>query len=1089
MQSEVIEGLQLSPQQERVWLMHEESSVYVAQCAILLDGTPDITRLKKSVFAVVQRHEILHSLFSCPDRFDLPFQIVDEDCFPTWHECDLSGERGAAQDAAIDELLEAQSSEPFNFERGPLVRITHCRLGLDRYLLAITMPAICCDGRSLGNLFTEIAGHYESLQDNTRNDPYQYADFAQWQHELLEEERSNAGKDFWRKQDFATLSPVRLPFEKRTSSLSEFAPKRCASVVGKRTLAVLEALSREMHTDLAVVLLAAWQILLWRLSGTSSVVVGQLFEGRSHEELDDALGLYAKCLPVAGELHEHLRFVDIVREAKHATRDARLWQDYFTWDDNGPRKWSLGGIPYFRFGFEYNERSFPRTTAGLRFSIYSQRACVERFELKLACLRDQGGMTAEFHYDPNTFVEEDIRLLANQFQKLLDGIAERPNATLDQLQLITEVEQQRLRNFNPQPRQTTEDRRVHELFAEQAQRTPDSIALVFEDKQITYAELDARSNQLAHYLRSHGVGPEVLVAIFFDRSAEFVWTMLGILKAGAAYLPLDLGWPKVRIDHILQQASPAAVITRRRHIENLPEHAARTIVLDTDSEEIAQQPRSAVPRSVEPANLAYALFTSGSTGTPKGVAIEHRQLVNYVESITNRLALTPGSSYATVSTFAADLGHTAIFPALTTGGRLHVISSERLYDGNRLARYFSDHQIDVLKIVPSHLEALQSGASPEDLMPRSHLILGGEASRHEWVDRLSHLNPSGRIFNHYGPTETTVGVLTYAVGTDSARRYLSTLPLGRPLDETQVYLLDRRFRPVPTWVAGEIYIGGAGVARGYLNSPDLTAARFLPDPFSAKPGARVYKTGDLARFWPDEQLEFIGRADHQVKLHGFRIELGEIEAALAEHPGVRENVVIVSHDVAGNDSRLVAYIVAESLAPTTAELRQYLLEHLPDYMVPAVFVFIPALPLNSNGKVDQKRLPPPDQVRPELGQSYVAPRSATEQVVANIWADVLKLDRVGIHDNFFELGGHSLLLMQLTSRLRDTFQVELPPRIIFEADTVERLSAILIAGEPQAGLTEKIAQIVMQVETMSPEEASNNLALLTATSSEFTEHA
>ncbi len=577
---------------------------------------------------------------------------------------------------------------------------------------------------------------------------------------------------------------------------------------------------------------------------------------------------------------------------------------------------------------------------------------------------------------------------------------------------------------------------LQELFEAQARRTPGRAALAFEGRRLTYAELDRRASCLARHLQSLGAGPDALVGLFLERSLEMVIAILGILKAGAAYVPVDPAYPDERVAFMLADAGVKWVVSQASLAARLRGEApivVRMAELDWDG------PHEALQNRVAPENLAYVIYTSGSTGRPKGVCIEHRNIVNYVLGVAERLQLEPGMNHATVSTIAADLGNTVMFPALATGGCLHVISQARSESQAMLAEYFSRERIDVLKIVPSHLAALQTGRNPGGVMPARRLVLGGEASRLDWIERLRAAAPQCEIFNHYGPTETTVGVLTYRLSAPLPATQSRTLPLGRPLPGSTVYLLDEQGAPVPAGEKGELYIGGRGVARGYLRRPELTAERFVPDPFASQHGARLYRTGDLARVLPDGSIEFCGRVDHQVKLHGYRVELGEIEGTLCSHGEVHDAVVLARDDASG-DKQLVAYVVS-SLAPQA--LREYLKEHLPAYMVPSAFVRMEKLPLTANGKVDRQALATlPFETARAVGE-FVAPRTPTEEALASIWSELLELDHVCIHDDVFDLGAHSLMAMKALAQIRDAFDVNLALRNLFEQPTIAGLAELI----------------------------------------------
>jgi amino acid adenylation domain-containing protein len=591
---------------------------------------------------------------------------------------------------------------------------------------------------------------------------------------------------------------------------------------------------------------------------------------------------------------------------------------------------------------------------------------------------------------------------------------------------------------------------LHQLIEQQARRTPDRVALRFEQHSLTYAELDRRADRLARHLSSLGAGPDVLVGLFVERSLEMVVGILGALKAGAAYVPMDTSYPQERLGFMLSDASLALVLTQRTLVSNLPESAAQVVCLDEFEWNGAQAATQNEAR-VRPEHLAYVIYTSGSTGRPKGVCVEHRNIVNYVLGVADRLQLEAGMSYATVSTIAADLGNTVLFPALVTGGCLHIISQERAESQALLSDYFSREKIDVLKIVPSHLAALQSGNNPEQVMPARCLILGGEASRLDRIEALRALSPKCEIYNHYGPTETTVGVLTYHARAQLPDTRSGTLPLGRPLPNSRVYLLDGEGRPLPIGEQGEVCIGGRGVARGYLNRPDLTAEKFVPDPFSPDLDARLYRTGDLARYLPDGNIEFCGRIDHQIKLHGYRVELGEIEAALRDQDAVQDAVVLAREDESG-EKQLVACVSArEPLTPAT--LREHLKARLPQYMVPSAFVLMENLPLTRNGKIDRQALAglPFENVEPE--HAFVGPRTETEKALAAIWGQLLKVESIGIDDDVFDLGAHSLQAMKALTQIRDAFDVNLALRNLFEHPTIaglaEAIDRLVLVAQPK----------------------------------------
>jgi len=1042
MKEKIIEGFRLSPQQKHVWLLQQfdHSPAYRVQCAILIEGNLNTKVLKAALENVVNRHEILRTTFRCLPEMTIPLQVITDTSLLSVHEYNLSGWEPQEQDARVEALFHQARRLTFDLEKDPLLYISLVNLSPHKHILLVSLPALCADTATLKNLVREISRCYTASlhREELSEKPMQYVDFSEWQNELLEAQNTEIGREYWRKQELSALLTLKLPFENQPSGKPEFEPKFLTLTIKPDIVAKIEEFVRKYDTSTSVFLLASWQILLWHLTGQANISICSAYDNRNYEELKEALGLFAKYLPIPCELRENLQFSEILAQVNKTTSELYQWQECFSWEQIVDSIENVTVPSFFLFEFNFEEQSTKYSAPDVTFSIYKHYTCIERFKIKLCCVQRNNFLLTEFHYDSKSFSTENIKRLTEQFHTLLESVIKNPAAALDELGVLSDSERQQLLvEFNDTKCDYPKDKCIHQLFEEQAERTPDKIAVVFENHQVTYVELNARANQLARHLQELGVGPDVLVAICMERSLEMVVGLLGILKAGAAYVPLDPVLPKERLAFMLSDTQTPVLLIQQRLVENLPEHGAHVVSLDTDWDVIVQKSDDNFLNQATPENLVYVIYTSGSTGKPKGVAVEHQQLVNYLKGILDKLDLPAGASFATVSTFAADLGNTAIFPALCTGGCLHVISQERASDPDALAEYFLCHTIDCLKITPSHMAALMASSHPEQILPRQRLVLGGDASSWDLVEKIQALATDCLILNHYGPTEATVGTITYRVEKDQ-RDYRSwTLPLGRPLANTQIYLLNRHLQPVPMGVPGELHIGGAGLARGYLNRPDLTEEKFIPNPFSNEPRTRLYKTGDLARYLPDGNIEFLGRIDHQVKIRGFRIELGEIEVMLAQHPAVRETVVIAREDQPG-DKHLVAYVVPSQEQLTTSELRRFLKELLPEYMLPSAFVMLEALPLTANGKVDRCALPAPETSSLSKETSFVQPRTPTQEVLAGIWTDILGV-KVGIHDNFFELGGHSLLATQVISRVRKAFCVELPMRHLFELPTVAQL--------------------------------------------------
>ncbi|MEG4072289.1 amino acid adenylation domain-containing protein [Microcoleus sp. Pol14C2] len=1073
MQKETIEGFRLSPQQRHLWELQQNNpkQTYRVRGAILITGNLDRELFTRALQNVVNRHEILRTSFHCLPGMTLPLQAIACTGEVPISEYNLSGLSPEEQEAKIAALFQQLNLLPFDFDRGPLWHLSLVTLAQNKQLLLVNFSALIADSATLKNFTRELSLSYSACAggEEFSDESMQYADIAEWQNELLESEEMAIGQEYWRKLNIESLDLLTLPWEKKNSE-AEFLPLVERVEIPGDLLNSLEAIAPKHKSDISAFLLTCWQILIWRLTREQNPIIGVAIDGRKYEELEHSLGLLCKYLPLRCLVQDELTFSQLKQQVELNLHEMYNWQEYFSWEEILENEKSSSFWPVC-FDFQAEPKNYGNSDVS--FSLVRQDACLEPFKLKLSCLRLCNSISAEFHYDSALFAAADIKHLSQHFQALLESTVKNPEVAISQVDILSDRDRhQLLVEFNQTQKDYPTDKCVHQLFEEQADRAPDSIAVIFENQTITYRELNHRANQLAHHLQNLGVEPEVVVGICLDRSLETILGMLGVLKAGGAYLPIDPTTPIERKALMLEDAQVKVLLVQQRLIESLPKTQANIVCIDTDIPTVSA---SYTPRASSD-NLAYVIYTSGSTGIPKGVAIEHRQLLNYLHSIQEKLNLPADASFATVSTFAADLGNTAIFPALCFGGCLHIISQERATDPEALGEYFCRHPIDCLKIVPSHLAALLNSSQPQSILPGKRLILGGESANWSLIKTLRNLAPTCSVFNHYGPTETTVGVLTYQVKFDKIGCDFDTVPLGLPIANTQIYILDSYLQSVPIGVPGELYIGGDNLGRGYLNRPELTAEKFIPNPFDTQAKTRLYKTGDLARYLPDGNIEFIGRIDDQIKIRGFRIELGEIEAMLGQHPDIAQAVVVAPEDEM-TQKRLVAYLISEQKqAPTHKEIRNFLTSKLPEYMVPSAFVILKSFPLTSNGKVDRRALPAPDEMRPELTGNFVAPRTNIEEVLAAIWAEVLKLEKVGIYDNFFELGGHSLLATQVISRVRQAFQVELPLHRLFESGTVADFAIAIAQKQVEQTDSEMLAQVLADLDQVSEAQIQEILA-------------
>ncbi|MCU1267657.1 MAG: hypothetical protein JWM21_3975 [Acidobacteria bacterium] len=1092
MQQHSTQGFRLSPQQHRLWSLQQIDAThpYRAVCTILLEGDLQPRLLEHALYTLVQRHEILRTTFQRPKGIKTPFQVVSDKVHPGWQAVDLSQLDAAHQCHRLDAALAEEIARPLNFERETLLRVSAFKLSAHRRVLIISLPSLCADAVTLTNFVKELSAAYETLFQGQPladevGDLMQYADFAEWQNELLAAADQHAvqGRAYWQEQTAGGIASPVLPLEKALTVNgpdNSFLPARVHVLLDKNLGAAVESLARESNVSISSLLFASWQAVIWRLTGQSDFHIFHLAEGRRLEDLKSALGLYAAWLPVSCHC-EDVPFRELLRAAE-AANQGHEWQEYY----------ERLGTPA-NVAFEFAEREAEFATSSVVFSILKVDVCHQPFKLKLLCLRSANELTAELHFDARVFDCDTIVRFAGYWQRFLaaqtsvcsftpedqfpaKAQTEVATPTIGAVELLSPAERRWLLvELNQTQTDFADTRCLHEQFEEQVARTPEATALLCGEVQLTYEQLNSRANQLAHVLRERGISPDDRVGLCLPRSAEMIIALLGILKAGGAYVPLNPEHPPERLATQLAESNASVVITNDAVDELLN---FQKIDLDLHRELLSAQPETNLSSPVTADNLAYVIYTSGSTGVPKGVAVQHRNVVNYTKFIFQRLKITAPLNFAFVSTIAADLGNTCVFPSLLSGGCLHILAYDVAMDSALFRKYVQAHPIDVLKIVPSHFQALINAEPDRAMLPSKFLLFGGEALSHELVERILQLDPACRLLNHYGPTETTVGSLTFDVDAYKPAALSITVPIGRPVANTRVYVLDENLQPQPLGVAGELYIGGDGVAVGYLNQPAETAARFVADPFAASVGGRLYRTGDRVRYLPDGNIEFLGRVDNQIKVRGFRVELGEIEAALAMHPQVRQAVVvpgtagILPASSPAASRQLIAYIVStETRAPSPDTLRDFLKVKLPDYMIPSIFISLSALPLTSNGKVDSGALPAPQDVRPELQKVFVAPRSDTEKELASIWSTVLGVTEVGVFDNFFDLGGHSLLATQVVSRMRQVFQTEIPLVSIFQAPTVAALAETVDTAR-----TNDTERLLAELEQLSDADAARLLS-------------
>ena len=1357
----------LSFAQQRLWFLAQlepDNPFYNVPRAMRVRGILNLEAFRKAFQAIIVRHEVLRTVIVSQDGD--PVQTVTDNNLRDIPFVDLRRLGPAEREAELLRLLGNEARRPFDLSQDLMLRVHLFQLAEDEHVLLLVTHHIASDAWSTRIFVQEVSALYDAFAAG-RPSPLselaiQYADYALWQRGRLQGPFLEQQLAYWKKQLTGSPPLLRLPTDRPRPHLQTSRGAKQTIYLSRTLIEALRPMLHQEGTTLFMAMLAVFQVLLHRYSGQDDIVVGSPIAGRGRNEIEPLIGFFVNMLVLRTDLSGDPSFLEVLKRVRETTLGAYDHQDLpfeKLVEELQPER-RLSHAPLFQVSLAFqNAEAQILQLSGLTIEPMEVDTGTAKLDLLLFINRQDGGLRVGAEYNKDLFDDDTIRRLLGHFQVLVEEVVRNPARRVSALPMLSKAEQtQQVFVNTAQP--VREKQCLHHLFELQVARTPNAVAVRHEERTLTYRELNQRSNQVARYLVSQGIGPERLVALLTDRSPEMLIGLLGILKAGGAFVPLDPSFPSDRLAFMLKDCQAKLLLTQEalRAIsseigETLPLHwvdeaggpiknSLNVMFLDSDSESFSSLPAEDPGATMCPEHLAYLIYTSGSTGQPKGVAVEHRQIVSYVKSICERLELQQVREFALVSTIAADLGFSVVFPSLSVGGCLHLISRERSVDSALLADYLRRHPVDCLKIVPSHLAALLANPSPGELLPRQRLILGGEASRSEWIDSLQSLAPGCEIFNHYGPTETTVGALAGRLSKTQHYTSGGTAPLGRPLSNAQVQILDSEKQPVPVGVIGELHIGGNGIARGYWNRPQLSAEKFIPNPFDSAPGARLYNTGDQARYLPDGTIEFLGRTDRQIKLRGFRIELGEIEAALSRHPGVSEAIVVPREDTPG-DVQLAAYIVPkrlsaialtghdtfslpnslliahlnrnetdylyreifdlqaylrhgitlndgdcvfdvganiglftlfvhqicraprvfafepnpvvsrilqanvkanqvdarvfscglssrEATAPLTffegfslfsgfhadaetektvvktfmrnqyergeqgmeslleqadelletrftsksflvpmrtlssiiaeqgishidllkinaekseweilqgieekdwvkirqivvevdlnqnlqdildameqhgfetvveqdallagtslryvyairpsemhrlirkqapgvhrrplpswkdnslsvSTMREFLSPILPEAMIPSAFVLLDALPLTPNGKIDHKSLPPPQIGSLESTKGYVPPRTQVEQVVARIWAEVLKLERVSVLDNFFEIGGHSLSATQVASRIQRALSIDLPLRRMFDAPTVESLSAAIVAAERTSG--------------------------------------
>lgn len=1029
-----IQGYRLSQQQESWW---RERRHLLAQCALILTGSFSEAEVQRALTGIVARHTILRTRYRMlPGRL-LPLQVIDDQPAVRWRLGDLQACSQEQQASTLQELLREEGAAAFAYEQGPLVHALIARLTAERTFLCLTLPSLHADTRSLLLLLEELQAELTARTPAwLEEEPVQYVQFAEWQSEQNCETDGEPGRAFWQRQDGAEAALPALPLTMESEALA-VVPASRSILLSRQEYSGLRTSAARLGVALEDLMFAGWHLFLQRLCGQSQLAVSRVLDGRAYDELQRSIGLYELAPAMHFAYPEQTDLRAICAELADLGKSACDWLEYY-------RPQPVGrSLPCL---FSYH-----RTHAWPGMELMHLQADIQPYSWYLRCLQHEDGLSL---YLSSGRPGESAELLASSAQcyhHLLRQLAENHAILLKEITLLDGQAEAQLRTvLSGPPLEVSE--LFPDLFSRQAARTPELPALVCDGLSLTYRQLDQRSNQLAHFLLRLGVGPNVRVALCLNRSLTAIVALLGIWKAGGAYVPIDPDDPKERRLAQLRDVEAALILTEGDLLADLARQPLPVLGLDEQQAEIEQEALTCPVQSIAPDQLAYIIYTSGSTGTPNGVCVEHRNLANYYAAIRSQVALGCGATYASVSTLSADLGNTLILLALASGGCLHLLTREALLDARTLGAYFEQQQIDCLKIVPSHFGALLQAGGAVPPIPRRLLIFGGERLPWDLVHTVHRRAPDCALLHHYGPTETTIGVLTYPIVPAADTGLSRSVPLGRPLGNTRLYVLDRYLHAVPPGGVGELLIGGANVTRGYWRRPRLSEARYLQYGLPGVP-ERVYRTGDLVRILPGGQLEFVGRADRQVKIHGQRVELGEIEALLERHPQVREAVVML-RPLAG-EPQLVAYVVLQR-PMAVQELSSYVQQHLPTAYVPAVITEIGRFPLTSNGKRDIHALPDPSSQRPV--RICLGPSTQTERQVLECWQQVLGGEALSIDDRFFEAGGNSLKSIQLLALLQHHCAT-LRMTDLFEYNTIRLMSQYLDRLLDRAGRGEVIENI------------------------------
>lgn len=1039
-----IDEASLSSGQQQMWLLSQlipDIPVYNECVTLHLPGLLDVDALTRSFQEIIRRHEVWRTSFPLVDG--QPVQRIHPSLTVLLPHIDLRYLPPVEREAEAVRLATKSGQQPFDLAHAPLLRAMLVQLDDREHRLYLTLHHIIFDGISIYQVFlTELRTLYEAFSAGKPSPlpelPLQYADFALWQREQLQHNVLDKHLSYWKEQLKEVPVTLELPTDRLRPLTSTYHGSTYPVMLSKSLTDALRALSNREGCTLYMMMIAAFKTLLFRYTGQHDILVGTATGGRNRPEVQKLLGVFINMLVMRTQLTGEMSFRELLGRVREETLEAYAHQDVpfeYLVKKLQPER-DLGHNPFFQVLFML-EPPASVLPSGWTLTHMDIKTDTSKFDLSLILEDRPEGLVGYFEYSTDLFDATTIERMEGHLRTILEGIVAAPDKQLAELPLLTDAERQlMLIEWNNTSQDFPMHQCLHQLFESQVERTPDAVAVTCEERQLTYRELNSKANQLAHHLHSLGVMPGTLVGICMRRSLDMIVALLGVLKAGGAYVPLDPAYPQERIAFMLQDAEVAVLLSQAQLIERLPSHAAKIVCLDTCGRSLVQESDDNPANTATSDDLAYIIYTSGSTGKPKGVAIAHRSTVAFTNWALSVFTQEDLAGVLASTSICFDLSIFELFVTLSAGGS--VILVENILD---LPNLSSNSRVTLINTVPSALaELVYNNALPASV----HTVnLAGEPLHNSLAQRIYQQDTVNRVFNLYGPSEDT----TYSTYTLVKRGGREEPSIGRPIANTQTYILNSHLQPVPIGVVGELYIGGDGLAREYLHCPELTRERFIPHPFNQRTNARLYKTGDLARYLPDGTIEFIGRIDHQVKIRGFRVELEEIEQVLRLHPSVREVVVMAREDTPG-DKRLIAYIVTNSgKSLDIHSLRSYLKDKLPHYMIPATFTMLDGFPLHPNGKINRRALPSPQPTRRVEEDTFVAPMMTVHHLLIRIWEELLNVHPIGLKDNFFSLGGHSLLAVRLMNRIEHIYGKKIPLATLFAGATVEHLADVILGDE------------------------------------------